>query len=198
MGRRVADHRERSPASRRGVAASAEFFPGEAARLLGLDGVDYSQLRQLYLLARRLRGAPSPGRGWSRFELADLAAVEVLVSLGGGRERLARGRRLVLGQLEATCLALADLGFDDPLLQVPLSRDGRRILAKIDGYVFEPATGQLVIDGAAERVNAFLEDRLIDDRAVRAAIRAECRRLRPHRRRTLAVDQELGTLGALA
>jgi hypothetical protein len=198
MGRRVADHSEQAPASRRAVPADVEFFPGEAARLLRLDGIDYSQLRQLYVLARRLRGAQAPGRGWSRFTLADLAAVEVLVELGGGRDRLAVGRRLVLGRIQATCVALVELGFDNPLLQVPLKRDGRRILARIDAYVFEPATGQLVIDDVAGRVGLFLEDRLIKDRRVRAAINAECRRLRPRRRRSLVVDQELGTLQALA
>jgi hypothetical protein len=197
MGRRVEDHGERAPASRRQVAADAEFFPGEVVRLLGLDGIDYSQLRQLYLLARRVAGAPDPGRGWSRFTLADLAAVEVLVGLGGGRERLVLGRRLVLAHIEQTCVALAALGFGSPLLQVPLSREGRRVLAKIDSYVFEPTTGQLVIDDVTTRIDAFLEERLIEDRAVRAAIRAEKHRVRPKRRRVLAVDQELGTLTRL-
>lgn len=199
MGRRVKNHRERAPASRRRLAADAEFFPGEVARLLGLNDIDYSQLRCLYLMARRLRGAPGPGRGaWSRFTLADLAATEVLVGLGGGRERLVHGRRLVLGRIEATCIALTEVGFDNPLLQVPLMREGRKVLARIDGYVFEPLTGQLVIDEVAKRIDAFLEERLIEDQGVRTAIRAEKNRVRPKGRRTLAVDQELGTLSGLA
>jgi len=111
---------------------------------------------------------------------------------------LVLGRRLVFGRVEATCRALADMGFDNPLVQVPLRRDGRRILAQIDAYVFEPATGQLVIDGVADRVGTFLEERLIQDRSVRDAIRAERRRLRPRQRRALAVDHEFGTLTAFA
>lgn len=172
------------------------FFPGEVARLLGLDGVDYSQLRRLFILARTLRGETPPNRGWSRFTLADLAATEVLVALGGGREVLASGRRLILGRVELTCLALREMGFDNPLLQVPLARDGRRILARVDGYVFEPVSGQLTIEETGRKVSEFLEQRMIEDREVRSAIRAERSRVRPKGPRKLCLQGARGTLEA--
>jgi hypothetical protein len=65
------------------------------------------------------------------------------------------------------------MGFDNPLLQVPLKREGRQILAKVDQYVFEPSTGQLVIEDAGDRIDRFLELRIIEDQEVRAAIHAE-------------------------
>ena len=176
----------------------AEFFPGEAARLLGLGAIDYAQLRELFRLARLARGSASTGRGWSRFSLADLAAVEVLVELGGGREALEEGRRLVLGDIEATCVALRRMGFDDPLLQIPLARDGRRILARVNAFVFEPTSGQLVLETTWQHVETFLEDRAISSREVRKAISEERRRSRPTKRQTLQASDELGTLDAFA
>jgi hypothetical protein len=161
------------------VTLQAGFYPGEVARLLKLSGVDYSQLRELYVLARKLRGEPEPTRTWARFSLADLAAVEVLVSLGGGRKALSKDRRLILGRIEETCNALRRMGFDDPLLQVPLVREGRQILAKVEQYIFEPASGQLVIEDTGVRIDRFLEQRIIEDQEVRAAIHDERNRVRP-------------------
>ena len=195
MTRLVHDHAAREPATRLGRDLSvAVFFPGEVARILGLDGIEYGQLRRLFVLARVLRGEPHPDRGWSRFTLADLAAVEVLVGLGGGRECLHRGRHLVLGDVETACQALRRLGVDNPLLQVPMARDGRRILARVGEYVIEPVTGQLALADSGDRIDAFLRDRLIQDRAIRAAITAERRRLWPPRRVLLAVHDARGTI----
>jgi hypothetical protein len=157
------------------------FYPGEVVRLLGLAGTDYSQIRRLFRLARTLRGEECPSTTWARFTLADLAAVEVLVSLGGGRDALLERRRLILGRVDSACTALIAMGFDNPLLQVPLARDGRRIIARIDGCVFEPVSGQLVIEETSIRIDAFLEQRIIADRAVRSAIRVEKRRITPKR-----------------
>jgi hypothetical protein len=198
MGKRVHDHVERSPSRRlRGTSAEAVFFPGEVARLLGLDGIDYSQLRRLFMLARTLRGETPPPGSWSCFTLADLASAEVLVALAGGRERLALGRRLAFGNVEQACVALRQMGFEHPLLQVPLAREGRTILARVDAYVFEPASGQLTLEQTEEQVNLFLEQRIIKDRDVRAAIRAERRRLRPVRTRQLILNGETASLEGL-
>lgn len=191
MARRVRDHQPKEPAERvEEDVAVAVFFPGEVARLLGLGDVEYDQLRRLFILARTLRGDPHPGRQWSRFSLADLAATEVLVALGGGRDRLRAGRHLVLGDVERACLALRDLGIENPLLEVPMVRVGRRILARIDGYVIEPTSGQLALAHVSGRLDEFLTDRLIRDRAVRAAIRAEARRLRRPRRQLVEFPEE--------
>lgn len=189
MSDQVLRHQERSPAERlKHDVSTAVFFPGEVARLLGLDGIEYVQLRRLFVLARTTRGEERPGRGWARFSLADLAATEVLVHLGGGREAFVAGRRLVLGDVERACRSLRALGFDNPLLQVPMSRQGRRILARVGRHVIEPTTGQLALETAGEMIDAFLEARLIGDRAVRAAIRAERFRVRPRWRHRVVVD----------
>jgi hypothetical protein len=198
MADQIARHTERAPARRlRADVLAAEFFPGEVARLLGLTGVNYAQLREMYRLARVSRGLDEPGRGWSRFTLADLAAVEALVALGGGRAALKVGRRLVLGDIQQTCDALRRLGFDNPLLQVPMAREGRRILARVDGFVLEPSSGQLVLETAWQHVSAFLEARLIENRAIRSAILAERRRISPVKPRRLVVEQEYGTLDGI-
>ena len=189
MSGKLRDHFERAPSQRiHDVRAEVVFFPGEVARLLGLTDIDYSQLRRLFLLARVLRGDPAPPRAWSCFTVADLASTEVLVGLGGGRERLAQGRRLTFVNLEATCLALRDMGFDNPLLQVPLARNGRRILARVDSYIFEPSSGQMMLDQTGVLIDRFLEQRIIEDREVRSAIRRERRRLRPSRPKQLFLD----------
>src|SRR4051812_11287317 len=63
MSRHLHDHRAKQPAQRvRPEVAAAVFFPGEVARLLGLENIEYDQLRRLFLLARLLRGEPHPGR----------------------------------------------------------------------------------------------------------------------------------------
>lgn len=187
MSRRVEGHRTTTPSERaRGKIANLVFFPGEVADLLGLANVEYDQLRRLFVLARILRGEPHPGRKWSRFTLADLAATEVLVALGGGRSQLNAGKRLVLGELEAACLALRAAGIENPLLQVPMVRVGRRVFAQVDDYVVEPITGQLALDHVGDRLSEFLQEELISDRAVRAAINQQSRSLKL--RRQLSVD----------
>lgn len=164
---------------------------------MNLGDIEYDQLRRLYRLARVTRGLPPPGPGWARFTLADLACVEALIKLGGGRQALRPGHRLILGDVEAACQALLEAGVDNPLLEVGLSRvGGRRLVARVDGYVFEPATGQLVLENVDKQIEAFLADRLIQDRAVRRAIRLEGRRLRPTRRTRAAIAGEWGTLDA--
>jgi hypothetical protein len=191
MSRRLQDHGERAPTNRlRDGAVEAAFFPGEVARLLGLPNIDYSQLRRMFVLARVLRGDPRPDRAWARFTLADLAATEVIVGLAGGRDRLALGSRLTFGDLEPTCKALRSMGFENPLLQVPLARVGRKTLAKVDEYIFEPISGQMVLDQTGRLIDQFLEARIIEDGRVRAAIRAERRQLRPARASRLPASKE--------
>jgi len=200
MADRIENHGAQAPRTRiRPGLLVAEFFPGEVARLLGLNGIDYAQLREMHKVGRLSRGLPAPGRGWARFSLADLATLEVLLTLGGGRGALLAGRRLVLGDVTATCDSLRGLGFDNPLLQVPLAREGRRILARVDGFVFEPATGQLVLASAWQRVDAFLTVNVITNKRIRKALAAERRSISPAKRRILITPDELGTLdGVLA
>ena len=198
MRQAISEHAELRPAERtRGGLVEAHFFPGEVARLLRLGDIDYSCLRRLFVLARTTRGEEPPSPSWARFNLTDLAATEVLVSLGGGRECLQPGRRLVLGDIEPACEALRAMGIGNPLLDVPLARSGRRILALVGKYVLTPSTGQLALDYAQDQVEQFLRVRLIEDRAVRAAIRAERRRIQPKRSRQLEITAQPVPLQAM-
>lgn len=161
------------PSSRGGAAAEAVFYPGEVVTILGLDGIDYRQLRMIYRTVRELRGESAPAkRDWARFTLADLAATEVFISLAGGRESLRPGRRLVLKPIREACRALRVMGIADPLLEVSLARDGRSVLALVGECVLEPVTGQLAFETAALQVEKFLAEELIKNRQLRAAIRS--------------------------
>ncbi len=185
------DHGELQPASRtRSPLVEAHFFPGEVARLLALGEVDYSQLRRLFVLSRTTRGEVRPSARWARFTLTDLASTEVLVGLGGGRSRLQAGRRLILGDIENACAALREMGITNPLLDVPLARNGRRILAVVGRYVMEPSTGQFALGYAQDQIDSFLQERLIEDHAVRAAIRAERLRVQPMSTRQIDVTSQ--------
>jgi len=156
LAQRVSDHGPRTPSERVGATVSAVFYPGEAARLLGVPDIDYAQLIKLHRLARESRGLkPSSDKRWTRFDFMDLACIHVLIELGGGTERLQVGRRLVLGNISATCAALRQRGVKNPLLDVPLKRVGRSIVAKVDGYVFEPDSGQAVMALVEARLQEF-------------------------------------------
>lgn len=187
MAQAVEGHRERAPSERLdGPVATAVFFPGEVVRMLDLRGASYAQIRRLFRLARRLRGLPEPVKGdtrWARFTFSDIAAVEIIVAIGGGREALQHGRRLVLGDITAAVAALRCLGFDDPLFEVPMLREGRRILARVGGHLIEPTTAQLAFEVASRRMDEFLRDRSIAGQEIRRAVRAEQRRARPTARR---------------
>ena len=197
MSDRVRNHEERKPRERLQDPATAVFFPGEVVRLLGLGDIEYAQLRRLYLLSRELRGLHRPpGNKWGRFSLGDLACVEQLVKLGGGRAALVPGRRLILGDVRQACRVLRAAGVSNPLLEVDLVRVKGRLLATVDGYVFEPATGQMVLEGVDAQVRAFLESRVIKDATVRKAINLEKARLRPPRATQAALIRELGQLPA--
>jgi len=77
-----------------------------------------------------------------------------------------------------------------------MARQGRRILARVGSHVIEPTTGQLALSMAGEMIDVFLEARLIADREVRAAIKAERKRVRPPSGRRVLADG-LGTLNEI-
>jgi len=178
VARYVHHHQERSPARRvRGdrVDGDGYFFPGEVARMLLLDGIDYRQLREMFKLVRKQRLAPVT-RAWARFSLVDLACLEALLGVCGDREALAPGRKLSLRGIEACCDALRAQGFENPLLEVTLKRQGARVLAVIDGAVVDPRTGQQALSTTEVVVQRFLDERLIKDRQLRAELTRERRR----------------------
>jgi hypothetical protein len=152
MARRTPDTTTKPPAER-GDGASY-FYAAEVVRVLDLQGIDYSQLRRILRLARPPDA--QPGRRWARFTFEDLVAIRLAVRLAGGTAALSTGRRLQLAELERACARLRALGIANPLLEVPLHRAGRSIVAEIDGVTFRPATGQLSLTDTRARVNDFL------------------------------------------
>lgn len=195
MSSKPEDHRlrEPQPRPRLGPTRDAVFFPGEVARLLQLNNIDYDQLRRMWVLAHAARGEAVPSRRWARFTLRDLAATEVVVGLAGRRDRLATSRHLNFRGIAETCEALRVLGFDDPLIQVPMIRDGSRILAQVGEYVIVPTTNQMALDYASDMVEEYIKSRTIEDQEVRDAIRDERRRSRA-RRHQLALKGGRGAI----
>jgi hypothetical protein len=99
-----------------------------------------------------------PSRRWARFSFEDLVGLRIALHLAGGTEALSEGRRLQLAELERTCARLRQLGVARPLIDVRLRREGRAIVAEVDGVTFRPATGQLALTDTSNRVGDFLGD----------------------------------------
>lgn len=144
--------------------AAAGFFPGEVARILGLKGVDYRQLRDMLRLAREVRGDAVEGTKWARYSFTDLCALRVIVDLFGGADQVRNGARLELQRLRATCMHLRKLGFANPLLQVKLTSANGSILAQADGVRFEAATGQLLLDSVYRKAVEAAEHKQMSSR----------------------------------
>ena len=166
MARRTPDGTSKPPSDR--SAGAAYFYPAEVVRILGLQGIDYAQLRRLLRLVRPPDSQPT--RGWGRYSFEDLVAIRVAVRLAGGADALARGHRLQLAEVERTCARLRELGVAQPLVEVPLRREGRAVLADFRGVTFRPATGQLALGNTADLVQEFLAGVVRLDRQVLADV----------------------------
>jgi len=131
--------------SRRGVVPAAEgFYPGEVATLLGLNGVDYAQLRRLHKLVTP-ETAQIQGRAWLRFTETEILAGRVALELLGGLESLRPRHRLRWRALERACRVLRErYGMKNPMLEVRLQRRGGTIWALHKGITFEALSGELV------------------------------------------------------
>lgn len=155
MSRRVTSGTSPGPRDRDASDTAEVYFPGEVVQLLGLQGVTYDTLRRLHRIAWAsvTRGTPAPdlNGAWSRYTATDVARLDVLVDLCGGRAALAPDRRLNMRGVPEACGALLELGSTDPLLEVPMARIGSKIVAILDGFAFEPATGQVVLPVAGAR-----------------------------------------------
>lgn len=197
MSRRLADFRSRPPIVR---VLSDEperggyFYPGEVADMLELESIDYRQLRRMFDIARRTAnrelpparlvtprsgsaaGSEHERSAWARFSLRDVASVAVVLALAGGQDRLLDPRRrLMFRGIEEACAALRLLGYTEPLLQVPLARSGRTIVAVIRESVVDPTNGQVVLQSAEAVIRDW--ERGLPDPAVAEAIAAERRLL---------------------
>jgi hypothetical protein len=153
------------------------FYPGEVVRVLKLRGIDYAQLRALLALVRP--DGERPTRAWARFNLRDMACIRIAIDLAGGVAALQQGRRLRLSPLRKALRALSRAGYDLPLLDVTLSRDGERIIAVAAGVRFEAETGQLLLDLVQKKAQTYLEANLLRPafRPVATALATERRKL---------------------
>ena len=186
MADRIRNHRPRSPAKR--VAdRPGYFYAGEVARILALGAIDYAQLRGLLKLIRPQSEAP--GRAWARYNIRDLACLRVAIELAGGIEALREGRRLHLRTLRHALDALLKAGYALPLLDLSLSREGTRIIARASGIRFDAQNGQLLLDLTQDDAKAFLSNQLLrpDFRPVYRAIATERRALHGRPRVTASV-----------
>ncbi|MGC4175360.1 hypothetical protein [Demequina sp.] len=158
MDRHFHGRGKKSPRSRMLASGGGpEFFPGEAAEILGLAHVDHARLRRLVVLRRECAGDSGPTAGrWLRLGLDDLMAVRVLVDIGGGLERLVAGRRLKTSGIAEVCSALRAMGIADPLIQVPIARQGDHVVAYLAASWVDPSTGQLLFNEVFTRTDAYL------------------------------------------
>lgn len=136
------------------------FYPSEVVRILGLEGMDYRQLRQLFQIVRKQAGQEAPLEGkWARFAFRDLVAVKAALYLAGGEEALAPGRRLRLQDVEKICAKLKDeLGLSNPLTEIAFKRRGRTVIARVQGLLFEPGSGQMLIAEVEQAVERYLDE----------------------------------------
>jgi hypothetical protein len=145
MAQRIRDRKPRAPAQRlRDREDDGYFYPREIVEMLELADVDYHQLRRLFEVVRKQAGTAIP-EGWSRYSLLDIAALKILIDLCGGVSALQRGRRLRVGPVDEACQALRRQGFDNPLLDVRMMRDGDRVFAAVDASVLDPVSGQTAL-----------------------------------------------------
>src|SRR3569623_2209828 len=147
MAPKVHHHRQREPSRRVSPDRGGYFYPGEAARILGLNGIDYHQLRRLLLVVSRDQPSTKQSRKWARFTFKDLVMVRTAIDLAGGIGGLRRDRHLRLKRVQEAVVALRRrLRVDDPIATVRLVlRDGQ-ILAQLDGVTFESVSGQQLLD----------------------------------------------------
>jgi hypothetical protein len=201
MGIRIASRTAVVPSTRIPRTESPDegyFYPGEVVRMIGLEGADYRQLRTLFRLARASIDLPLPAPAdgnakWSRFTLTDISRILVLVELTGGRKVVNREikGRLYFDGIQEACRQLRDLGFTDPLLQVPMRRRGRSVVAIVEDVLIDMNTGQTLFDTAESLVAENLA-RSRDNEAVLAAIRNERAAMENAIRPNGALPSEIG------
>lgn len=145
------------PRVRPDLPGEGYLFPGEVARLLGCEDVDYHQLRRLFRLVRAQVDAEVRERKWARYSLLDVAALRIALELCGGVEALGPGRRLSIAPVDEACRLLRARGVNNPLLDVPMRRHGRTVLVEIDGMLFNPGNGQLVLRNTSSLIRDFVD-----------------------------------------
>lgn len=147
MGVIVSGRQAVHPADTRALEASPArefYYASEVVPLLGVERIDYHQLRVLLRIVRRADDQPEDSR-WLRFSLADVASLRIAIDLVGGTDAFSPGRRIRLSPLRDAVKALHDLGIQHPLIEVPLAIHGGRVIAQIQGQLVDPTSGQSVL-----------------------------------------------------
>lgn len=190
MPKQISAKRPKRPAQE---ALRTEFFPAEAARILGLGRIDYRQLRRIFDLVAppERRGVFQRGRrrGWARFSFRDLLAAKLAIFLARRPRPNARRARLRLQDVEAAATALARHSkLTDPLLDATWGVFGSTVIAEVDGVTIDPRTRQTLLTEVVRGAAEYMRDEERAPRALvadlRARLSAEVDRIRlPHRER---------------
>jgi len=135
------------------------FYPGEVVRILGLEGMNYAQLRRLFRLATGTSAAEDNDRGWARFTFRDLISVKAALALAcPENEQGATRRRLRLQRLERICEKLRrEYGIANPLAELAFTSVDGRIMVRVKGIWFDSETGQLLLSQVEDAVEQYLE-----------------------------------------
>jgi len=177
MGVQIGLRQAKPPALRHANETTSEFFyASEAAQVLGVPEIEYRQLRKLVEVVRDGRAVSA--KAWARYSLADVAGMQIVIDLVGGPDVFKPGgrMRMRLQPVRDAIAALRKMGFPHPLIEVPLSLEGNRIVAHLRGVVIDPRTGQ----GLLVQVERRMEARFIalDRRQSLANLRADLKQLR--------------------
>jgi hypothetical protein len=193
MAPRVWKEREKD-SLRKVISAKEGFYATEAVRILKVEGVDYEQLRRLHRLVAPTE-ARAAGARWVRFTEEDLVAAAVAIELLGGPGAFGQGRRLPWQAVEKACEMLRNhYGVARPLHDARLSREGNRIVAHHEGLVFEPVTGQSVLDSVEAGMRAYSRTTPFKGRPKGDAPVQVLARLRDRKPARRARSQEAGTV----
>jgi tetratricopeptide (TPR) repeat protein len=138
-----------------GAAAKQAFSRIEARRLLKLSE------RQLKSWERQKLVAPAPSYGFK-----ELLALRTLIQFRRSRVTPVQIRRA----LAALVLKLRDVA--DPLTQLKIYIDGRRIRVEIDGGAMEAESGQLVLNFDQQELSRLLEFKAPEDPSAERTRRA--------------------------
>ena len=177
MGVQIGLRQAKPPALRHATESVNEFFyASEAAQVLGVPEIEYRQLRKLVEVVRD--GREMPERAWARYSLADVAGLQIVIDLVGGPDAFRPGgrMRMRLQPVRDAIAALRSMGFPHPLIEVPLSLEGDRIVAHLQGVVIDPRTGQ----GLLLQVERRMEARFVASKRQDALqrLRADLKQLR--------------------
>lgn len=146
------------------------FYPGELVHALGLEKIDYRQLRELLALVRGNNEAELDA-GWAKYSLAEVAGMRLALELCGAYGvDLGRRRYLRVAPLKAACASLRSLGIVNPLPEVPMVRHRKWIVAQVQGFLVDPSSGQMILGEARDLLLDAIAG-LPGEKAARARLR---------------------------